>query len=102
MYGVSELECVCRGCPTDAVGRPAARSFVQDAQGHSAVRQLYKSVETESRPTFRQSHGTLGVANEWPSCGRRPASVSQPHPSHTRGQLRHTMRSPPCEFRMQV
>ena len=21
-----------------------------------------------SRPTYRQSHGTLGVLNEWPSC----------------------------------
>jgi len=29
-------ECVCRGCETDAVRRPAARPFVQDAQ--SAVR----------------------------------------------------------------
>ena len=32
LYGVSELECVCRGCETDAVRRPAARPFVQDAQ----------------------------------------------------------------------
>jgi len=35
----------------DAVRRPAARPFVQDAQ--SAVRR-----------TYRQSHGTLDVANE--------------------------------------
>ena len=83
MYGVSELECVCRGCPTDAVGRPAARSFVQDAQSHSAVRLLYKSVETESRPTFRQSHGTLGVANEWPSCRSTTASGSRIAAIHT-------------------
>jgi len=36
LYGLSELECICRGCETDAVRRPAARPFVQDAQ--SAVR----------------------------------------------------------------
>ena len=56
-----------------------------------------KSVEMESIPTFRQSHGTLGVANEWPS-SRSTASVavSQPRQSHTSDQLRHTMHSPPC------
>ena len=29
---------------------------------------LLKSVSTSFRPTYRQSHGTLGVLNEWPSC----------------------------------
>jgi len=36
LYGLSELEFVCRGCETDAVRRPATRSFAQD--GQSAVR----------------------------------------------------------------
>jgi len=81
LYGVSELEFVCRSCETGAVRRPAARRFVQDAQ--SAV---------------QQSHGTLGVANESPSspAGRRPASRSRSRGKHTRGQLLHTMHSPPC------
>ena len=32
MYGVRELECVCRGCETDTGRGPAARPFVQDVQ----------------------------------------------------------------------
>jgi len=51
----------------------------------------------ESRPTFRQWHGTLGDANESPSSRSTDSvAVSQPRQSHTRGQLRHTVHSPPC------
>ena len=45
--------CVCRSCETRAIRRPAARSFVQDAQ--SAMR----LPESQSRLTFRQSHGEV-------------------------------------------
>jgi len=49
-----------------------------------------------SSPTFRQSHGTLGVLNEWPELpvdGRRRARSRE---KHTRVQLRHTLHSSPC------
>jgi len=36
LHEVSELECVCCSCETNAVRRPAARLFVRDAQ--SAMR----------------------------------------------------------------
>jgi len=62
MYGVSELECVCRGCETDAGRRPAARPFVQNAQ--SAVRlPVSRSRRIYSRYLYFQAVGTLGVAN---------------------------------------
>jgi len=56
MYGVSELECVCRGCETDADRRPAARLFVQDAQ--SAVR-LPVSRSRRSRDLLSDSRTAL-------------------------------------------
>ena len=42
----------------------------------------WKWVETKSRPTFRQSHGTPRVANEWPIAARRTASVAQLQQTH--------------------
>ena len=65
MYGVTDLLCDCRGCETDAGRRPAAQAIRSRRPKCHAT--ACKSVETESRPTFRHSHGTLGVANEWPS-----------------------------------
>jgi len=75
MYGVSELECVCRGCVTDAGRRPAARPFVQDVQ--SAVR-LPVSRPRRSRDWLSGSRTALwglGVADESPS-SRSTASVA--------------------------
>jgi len=85
LYGVSELEFVYRGCETGAVRRPAARPFLQDAQ--NAVR---LPVLTGSRTALRASRTNRLAA------GRRPASRSRSCGSHTRGQLLHTMHSPPC------
>ena len=66
LYGLSELECVCRGCET-------ATLSVDWLLGNS-----FKTPNT-SRPTFRQSHGTLGVANELPSSRSTDSvAVSQP------------------------
>ena len=94
MYGVSELECVYRGGETDAVRRPAARPFVQDAQ--SAVR-LPVSRPRRSRDRLSGSRTTLWVSRtNRLAAGRRPASRSRSRGNHTRGQLRHTVHSPPC------
>jgi len=60
LYGISELEFVCRSCETDAVRRPTARPFVQDAQ--SAVR----LPESRSKRSRDRLSGTLGIANESP------------------------------------
>ena len=48
MYGVTDLSCDCHGCETAtlAVDRLLGDSFAPP----------------------RQSHGTLGVLSEWPSC----------------------------------
>ena len=68
----------------DAVRRPAARPFVQDAQ--SAVRR-----------TYRQSHGTLGVLNEWPSCWSTDSvGVSYNCDKHDSDLLTHAVHSAPC------
>jgi len=81
MCGVSELDCVCRGCETDAGRRPAARPFVQDAQ--SAVR-LPVSRSRRCRDLFSGSRTAL-----WASrtnglvAGRRPASPSRSRANHT-------------------
>ena len=77
MYGVSELECVCRGYETDAGRRPAARPFVQDAQ--SAVR----LPESRSRRSRDRLSDTLGVLNEWHSC-RSTDSVGLAAAANTR------------------
>jgi len=83
LYGISELEFVCRSCETDAGGRPADRRFVQDAQ--SGMRLAESGVETKSRLIFRQTHATLRVESESPS-SRSTASVavSQPRQTHER------------------
>jgi len=94
LYGVCELEFLCRGRETDALRRPAARPLVQDAQRAMRL--------TESRS--RQSRNRLSVSRMalWASptngltTGRRPASRSRGRDKHTRGQLLHAMHSPPC------
>jgi len=94
MYGVSELRYVCRGCETGAVRQPAARPFVQDAQG--AVR-LPVSRSKRSRDRLSGSRtALLASRTNRLAAGRRPASRSRSRGNHTRGQLRHTMHSPPC------
>jgi len=68
-YEVSELECVCCSCETDAVRRPAARlSF--------------------DIPTFRQSHATLRVANDSYSCRSTDSIGRATATNHTTGHLR--------------
>jgi len=82
LYGVSELEFVCRSCETDAVRRLAARRLSRRPKCHAIA---WKSVETMSRPTFRQLHGTLGVATESPSSRSTVSvAVSQPQQTHER------------------
>jgi len=94
MCGVSELECVCSGCETDAVRRPTARPFVQDAQ--SAVR-LSVSRSRRSRDGLSGSRMALSTSRtNRLAAGRRPASRSRSRSNHTRGQLRHTVHSLPC------
>jgi len=61
--------------------RPAARRFVRDVQ--SAVRLSVSPSRLTSRRTYRQSHGTLGVLNEWPSCRSTAASGSRITAIHT-------------------
>ena len=72
VYGVSELECVCRSRETNAVRRPAARRFVRDAQ--SGMRLPESGSRLRIDPTFSQSHANLRVLNESPS-SRLTASV---------------------------
>jgi len=92
LYAVSELEFVCRSCETDAGRRPAARRFIQDAQ--SGMR-LADGVERKSRLTLSRMALWASRTNRL-TAGRRPASRSRSRNKHTRGQLLHTMRSPPC------
>jgi len=85
---------VCRSCETDAFRRPAARPFVQDAQ--SAVR-LPVSPSRRSRDRLSGSRKALWASRtNRLAAGRRPALRSRSRSKHTRGQLLHTMHSPPC------
>jgi len=94
MYGVSELQCVCRSCEIDAVRRPAARTFVQDAQ--CTVR-LPVSQSRRSRDRLSGSRTALWASRtNGLAAGPRPASRSGRRGNHTRGQLRHTVDSSPC------
>ena len=94
MYGVSELEYVCCGCETDAGRRPTARPFVQDAE--SAMR-LPVGQSRRSRDRLSGSRMALWASRtNRLATGRRPASRSRSRDKHTRGQLLHTMHSPPC------
>jgi len=94
LYGVSELEYVCCGCETDAGRRPTARPFVQDAE--SAMR-LPVSQSRRSRDRLSGSRMALWASRtNRLATGRRPASRSRSRDKHTRGQLLHTMHSPPC------
>jgi len=81
MYGVRELECVCRGCETDTGRGPAARPFVQDVQ--SAVR-LPVSRSRRSRDLLSGSHTALWASRtNGLAAGRRPASRSRSRANHT-------------------
>ena len=46
LYGVSELKFVCRSCETDAVHRPAATRFVQDAQSTMRLAETWQAYLT--------------------------------------------------------
>jgi len=85
LYEVSELEFVCRGRQTDAVRRPAARPFVQDAQ--SAMR-LAENPSKRSRDRLSGSCMALWASRtNGLAAGRRPASRSRGRDKHTKGQF---------------
>jgi len=75
LYEVSELECVYRSCETDAVGRPAAMRFAQDAQ--SGMR-LPETGSRRSRDPLSGSRMPLCASRtNRLAAGRRTASVAQ-------------------------
>ena len=50
-----------------------------------------------SRRTYRQSHGTLGVLKEWPSCRSTDSvGVSYNCDKHDSDLLTHAVHSAPC------
>jgi len=69
LYGVTDLSCVCRGCETAtlSVDRLLGDSFATPKVTCDCLKVGLDFVSTDL-PTFRQSHGTSDVLNEWPSC----------------------------------
>jgi len=93
LYEVSELECVCCSCDTNADGRPAARLFVQDAQigirlPESGSRRSRDRLSGSRMPLYASRTNSLAA-------GRRTASVAQLQQTHDRS-LTSAVNSPPC------
>jgi len=90
---VGELSCFCCSCETDAVRRPAASLFVEDAQ--SSMR-LSKTGSRRSRyPLLGSRMPLLASRTNSLAAARLTESVAQLQKTHD-SSLTSAMHSPPC------
>jgi len=93
LHEVSELECVCCSCETDAVCRPPARPFVQDAQSGMRLPESGSRLRLDPLSGSRMplcASRTNGLA-----ATRRTASVAQLQQTHD-SSVTSVLHSPSC------